>query len=381
MEALDLNDPTFWVSEKSRVLTNPRDREALHEAELISPWLKQQLDLKAHVLFRTSGSTGPGKWVALAKEALLASARSVNNFLEVTSEDRWLQTLPLFHVGGIGIAARAYLADCRVIGNYGKWDPAGCYKQLNEEGVTHTSFVPTQLADLVKLHLPAPSSVRAVLIGGGVLHDELYQQAVTLGWPVRETYGMTETASQVATALAGERCLRVLPCWQVQTTDKGEIEIAGKPLLSAYVGINKEGQCFLEDPKKNGWLTSNDLGHVSGDHLTIQGRADRCVKILGELIDLIDVENAVGKSFRKADRPLAEYAVVAIDDARAGHQLILCIQKGDGIQGVLDLHHTSCHPLHRIRKVIKLAELPRTAIGKINYHELTKQIIGSKQLK
>ena len=374
MAAPDLSDREFWISNASVVLANPRDREALNEAGVIEQWLEGQTGLTAHVLFRTSGSTGQGKWVALAKDALLASARAVNEFLGVTPEDRWLQTLPLFHVGGMGIAARAHAAGCRAIEGGGQWDAARCHEQLMVENITLTSLVPTQLTDLVRLNLPAPPSLRAVLIGGGKLDDELYRQAMQLGWPVRETYGMTETASQVATARAGEKCLSILPCWQVQTDDSGRIQISGEPLLSAYVGINDEGECFLEDPKENGWLKSNDLGCVSGNHLEIQGRVDRCVKILGELINLTDVEESVSEAFTKANGEHADFAVMALEDERAGHKLILCIEGEGGFDDVLDFHYAECHPLHRIAQVVYLTSFPHTVIGKIAYSKLQEEL-------
>ena len=381
MGAPDLTNPGFWKSSKSAVLANPRDPDALEEASVIQQWMDHQPLLSGHILFRTSGSTGRGKWVALAKHAILASAEAVNDFLTVSSADRWLQTLPTFHVGGIGIAARAHVSDSQLITYQGGWCAASCYEKLEVDKITLSSFVPTQLADLVKLSLPAPPLLRAVIIGGGRLDDDLYQRATDLGWPVRETYGMTETSSQVATAQAHRRELDVLPCWQVKTDDHGRLQMTGVPLLTAYVGIDQEGVCFLEDPKQNGWLTSNDLGEVSAGCITIKGRTDRCVKILGELISLTDVEVSLTSVLREMNHGYVDFAVMALEEKRAGHRLILCIEGDDSLSNMLEVYHANCHPLHRIEKVVNFTELPRTGIGKISYAMLKKNLTEGEHLK
>ncbi|MCA1732832.1 MAG: AMP-binding protein, partial [Acidobacteria bacterium] len=69
---------------------------------------------RAHVWVTSSGSTGSLKLVALSKEAILASARAVNRHLDAARSDVWCAPLPEFHVGGIGIHARAFLTGSRV---------------------------------------------------------------------------------------------------------------------------------------------------------------------------------------------------------------------------------------------------------------------------
>ena len=292
METLDLRSHSFWHSSDTVVLANPRDLVAVDEAEVIRSWIPSQAELSGHMLFRTSGSTGKGKWVALSKRALLASAQAVNEFLGSTPSDRWLRALPLFHVGGMGIAARAFLVGCDVYDLDAKWDVRNFYSYLGDQKITLTSMVPSQLADLVALKLISPADLRAVLIGGGRLSDKTYQQAIELGWPIRETYGMSETSSQVATSESGRRDLKILPIWQVQSDDSGKLELSGPPLLTGYVDC-ENGQCFLEDLRDSGWLVTNDLGYVEGENLVVRGRVDRCVKVLGELINLADVEDCL----------------------------------------------------------------------------------------
>ncbi len=73
-------------------------------------------------------------------------------------------------------------------------------EEMNEGAVTLTSLVPTQVHDLVQCALACPPSLRAVVVGGAELDPVLGERARELGWPVLQSYGMTEAASQVATA-------------------------------------------------------------------------------------------------------------------------------------------------------------------------------------
>ena len=194
-------------------MANPGDAAAVKEAGLMESWLKQQPELSRHLLFATSGSSGGRKWVALSREALLTSAAMVNRHLSAGVDDRWLMALPDFHVGGMGIGARCYDAGSELVKLSGKWDPELYYSTMASEDISLSSLVPAQLYDLVQRELRAPQSLRAVLIGGGRLGDAVYERAVELGWPIMETYGMTETCSQVATTSLGSRDLKILPGW------------------------------------------------------------------------------------------------------------------------------------------------------------------------
>lgn len=170
-------------------------------------------------------SVGQVKAIGLTAEALEASATAANAHLAVNRSDRWLLTLPTFHVGGLGILVRATLSGSRVY-RLGKWNPNGFVSALKRQRISLTSLVPTQVYDLVTLKLSPPASLRAVVVGGGALAPDLYERARKLGWPLLPSYGLTEGASQVATApiesLAREGfpLMKLLPHVQMVTRDK-----------------------------------------------------------------------------------------------------------------------------------------------------------------
>jgi O-succinylbenzoic acid--CoA ligase len=132
----------------------------------------------------TSGSTADSplriKWTALSKKAILASAEAVNTFLSSDHRDIWGASLPSFHVGGLGIWARGFLSRAQVIDTYslmnGIWDPVQFTELIQRFAITLTSLVPTQVYDIAKMGIKAPSSLRGVVIGGGVLQQPIYKK-------------------------------------------------------------------------------------------------------------------------------------------------------------------------------------------------------------
>ena len=373
METSELTSAAFWESEQCQVMVNDRDGEALAEAAIIRPWAQTQPALSGHVLFATSGSSGGRKWVALSREALLASARMVNDHLSANADDRWLMALPDFHVGGLGILARCHEAFCKVLRLAGKWDPVRYHELALAEGSTLSSLVPTQLFDLVEHGLMAPESLRAVIIGGGRLDDQLYEQALQLGWPLMESYGMTEAASQVATSMLGSRDLQILPAWQTRISEEGCLSIKGESLLSAYIRCDGDS-CEISDPIVDGWYDTGDLVELRSKEIIVRGRADRCVKVLGELVNLAEVENRIIKLAMESKIPAEGMVVLALPDDRKGNRFVLCSENQIDGQALLNDYNSRAHALEQIEQVFLLDEIPRSPLGKVLYSTLAEAV-------
>lgn len=369
MEKMELTEAGFWQDDISRVMVNQRDPEAVNEAGRIRRWLDagEGRSLQGHLLFSTSGSSGGRKWVALSKASFLRSAVAVNRHLEATADERWMLALPTFHVGGMAIGARAYAAGSEVVVNAGKWDPVDFGRRLEQEGIGLVSLVPTQLVDLLRTGVWAPSGLRKVLIGGGRLSDEAYTEAVRLGWPVVETYGMTETGSQVATSAGIGRELRLLPIWQARLNAEGQLMLRGEAMMSGYVRCDRDSLVYDPLPR-DGWFVTGDVVEIERGVIRVIGRADRCVKVLGELVSLDEVADQV----QACCAPCGEVVVMARADERAGAVLWACVE-GEGLRpGCLDVYHAGCHPLHRIEDCVVVDELPRSPLGKVRYGELER---------
>jgi len=282
--------------------------------------------------FLTSGSTGHPKIVGFTREALLVSARAVNAFLEGDPNDVWLRVLPVFHVGGFQVAARAWVSGARTVAWDEPWDPHALTRLCAEQGVTRVSMVPTQVHDVVQAGLHAPGSLRTVLVGGGELRPPLHDPARALGWPVRASYGLTEAASTVAIQPEAEpSCTRlvVLPHWEVELAADGTLQLRG-PSLPKRIGV------WDGDARRYVWsdfeppLATRDRVHLAGRSLVFAGRADRVVKRLGELVDLAEAERILADAALAAG-VFGRVFLRAESDLRDGHRLVLeCLDSNEG---------------------------------------------------
>jgi o-succinylbenzoate---CoA ligase len=351
-----------WFSRETHLLLNPRMPPA--ERTRLESIVRDLPPLEGHVWIATSGTTGTIKLASLAKTAMLASAGAVNRHLQATSQDVWACVLPDFHVGGLGIHARAALSHSRVLTM--EWDPSLFTAQTT---VTLSSLVPAQVVDLVQAGLRAPAAMRAIVVGGGPMPPGLYEEARALGWPVLPSYGLTEACSQVATALRDSPELRVLTHVEVRIVD-GKIALRGPSLLTGYGLVGEDGLAAFVDPKVDGWLQTEDRGLLRGDVLEVFGREGEFVKIGGESVDLRRLDAILDRVRGRVDA-----AVVAVPDERLGS--VIHLAATDEVARIRSEFDRQVHPFERARRAHAVERIPRTALGKLMRSELVG-LIGGK---
>lgn len=355
---LDSNDNT--------VLINPRLSEP--EQHKIRTLISGCSHIKGHFWIGTSGSTQQ-KWVALSKEAVFLSAQVVNTHLHSTREDIWINPLPAFHVGGLGIMVRSALSGATMVElSTGKWDVNAFHQLACSLQATLTALVPTQVYDLVTHELKAPPSLRAVIVGGGALQEPLYQSATALGWPLLPSYGMTESASQVATASLSaafsenKPAIHLLPHLSVKTTAEGIICIKGDSLLSGYAFYDAEERPVFVDPKRDGWFETEDRGECIDGILHVHGRGADFIKVGGENVNLLRLEGILEK-IRLQLGYEGDCALLGAHDERLGHVVHLAATHAS--EKLVERYNQMVMPFERIRGVQIVPEIPRTAMGKL----------------
>lgn len=343
-------------------------------------------ELSGHVLFETSGSTGSPKWLALSKTSLLASAAAVNQHLGVGPASSWGLALPVRHVGGFGVAARAYAAGCRFREFPRRWNAPAFAEWLAENEITHTSLVPTQVHDLAQAGLRAPRMLRAIVCGGGHLELGTGQAARELGWPVLASYGMTEAASQIATQdfSALQRPyeaapLPLLPIWQAQISAEGLLCVAGPALFSGVLVRESDGWHFQK--RESVWHETNDRAALCDQWLTPLGRSDLRVKVLGELVDLEMIERELSLI---SGGLLAHgmVVVVALPDARSEHSLVPVFDARvdeEMANRVLAAYAKTAPGFRRLSQATKISPFPRSALGKPLRAAITAQLRLEKE--
>ncbi len=234
----------------------------------------------AHSVIHTSGTSGRPKPVELsfANHAASAAASAAN--LGVEPGDRWLGVLPLFHVGGLAVLLRSVIyATTAVL--HERFDAERVRNTLRAGDVSLASFVPTMLVRLREAGLRDAPGLRAALLGGGPMADELLDWALAAGLPARPTYGMTETASQVVTAAPGERWGRPLRGAEIEIGGDGEILVRGAMVARGALAAD-------------GWLHTGDRGHLdAGGALHVDGRLKEMIVSGGENVSPVEVESVL----------------------------------------------------------------------------------------
>lgn len=368
-------------SQDTSLLLNPRLSNS--EAARLNRLLDDARVPDGLVWLMTSGSSGQAKLTGLSRAALIASAEAVNKHLETRARDRWLLALPVFHVGGLGILVRCRLSGARFEEPFRarRWAPEIFCQTALELRCTLSALVPTQVYDLVKQQLPCPPSLRAIVVGGGRLDESLYLEARELGYPLLPSYGLTECASQVATATLDSLRFSEFPALialshvDMRTSQHGQLELKSPALLSGYLFEDGETTEFF-DPKIRGWFATEDRAKVDGRHVEIQGRANRIVKVGGESVELERLE-AVGEQLRREMGLSADIAVIALPDERLGHLVALVVERRmsrEEVSKFLDAYEKMVLPFERIRIVCSLDGIPRTPLGKLNLGELNRRL-------
>ena len=193
----------------------------------------------AGVLVATSGSSGAPRLVELSLAALAASAERGAAAVPFGPGDTWHASLSPHHVGGLMLHVRA-----AVLGG-GVRHAALPRTWADLDGCTHASLVAAQLARLLEDRADPPRTLKALMLGGGPSPAALRRAAIERGLPVFVTYGMTETASQVATCRPAAEDVDTLagpplPGIRVQVEapgpdGTGELAIGGPVLAHAVI--------------------------------------------------------------------------------------------------------------------------------------------------
>jgi len=330
-----------------------------------SPDPDREFDLDAwHSIIYTSGTTGRPKGAILTYGNHWWSAVASALNLGLRSDDVWLACLPLYHVGGLSILLRSVICGITAVVQ-SRFDAAEVNRAIDSQGVSIVSVVSTMLDRMLseRGERPYPPTLRCVLLGGGPIPLQLLQRAVAIGVPVVQTYGMTETASQIVT-LAPEDATR-------------KVGSAGKPLMGSQVRIEADGEIsvrgptispgYLQDvvPRPDGWLHTGDLGYLDEEgYLYVLDRRDDLIISGGENVYPAEVEAAL-----LAHPLVADAGVVGVPDAEWGRCVAAIVALKPGASVSADELIAFCRQRLAGYKVPRLVQfrpsLPRNTAGKL----------------
>lgn len=325
----------------------------------------------------TSGTTGRPKGVRQTLENHMSSALGSALSSGVLPEDKWLCVMPLYHISGFSMIMRSLI--------YGsalqlrtRFEPKAILEAIERSGISHLSVVTTMLGQLLeeyeKSPFPIPSTFRTVLAGGGPVPANYLKQAQANGFPVVQTYGMTETSSQTCTLLA-EDAIRKLgsagkPLFfaeiRINGESEGEVWVRGPHVTPGYVGA----AASLDPVTDDGWLKTGDIGRIDEEgYLYILDRRSDLIVSGGENVYPAEIEQVL-----MGHPSIQEAGVIGQPDERWGQVPVgFVVLRFGEVLPELDSYLEQHLAKYKHPKEIRVVEqLPRNASNKLIRRELKK---------
>ncbi|RLQ97842.1 o-succinylbenzoate--CoA ligase [Falsibacillus albus] len=329
----------------------------------------------------TSGTTGNPKGVLQSYGNHWWSAIGSSLNLGIRDNDVWGCAVPLFHISGLSILMRGVIYGMTVM-LYPQFEPNEMNTHLKQGRLTIISVVSAMLQRMLndlneeRYH----PSFRCMLLGGGPAPLPILQACMDQNIPVFQTYGMTETSSQIVT-LAPEDSLRkvgsagkpLFPCQlkiensdggQALPMEAGEIIVKGPNVTSGYLKREDANRTSFTD----GWFKTGDIGYLDeeGFLFVLDRRSDLIIsggeniypaEIESVLLSHPSIADAGVKGMHDPDWGEVPFAFVVIKEA---------VTEMDIIRFCMDRLAKYKVP----KKVHFVSELPRNASNKLLRREL-----------
>ncbi|MEW9110530.1 MAG: o-succinylbenzoate--CoA ligase [Cytobacillus gottheilii] len=342
-----------------------------------------------YIICYTSGTTGKPKGAVLTQSNMFWNAVNNKLAIDLTSEDRCIVLLPLFHIGGIGLFAFPSLFSGGTIVIPGKFEPEKALSMIEQHGVTVVMGVPTIHQALLMspaFNTADLSKVRWFYNGGAPCPRELIDGYFDRGFLFGQGFGMTETSPTLfmlskedaprkrgsigKPVLFSEYKLIDSEGEEAEKGAVGELAVRGPNIMKEY--WNRDDA--TKDALRNGWLLTGDLAKTDDEgFLYIVGRKKEMIISGGENIYPLEVEQVISQM-----EGIAEVAVVGNADPLWGEVPAAFIVKENESalteEGVIQYCQGNLAKYKIPKKVTFLKELPKNATGKIQ----KTRLLGSR---
>jgi long-chain acyl-CoA synthetase len=370
------------------------------------------------VILYTSGTTGNPKGVMLSYKNLLSNVNAIKAINLVDETDRVLAILPYHHVFPLNInllmtmyfgtlvvildelsseALRYALREYKIsviIGVPRVWEMLhkAIMNKINSSWITKKIFKICQsinskaLSRFVfkKVYNELGGSLRVMASGGAKLDPEVSRDYLTLGLPMIEGYGLTETSPIIAfnkpTNVKAGTVGEIIPDVEVKIAEDGEILVKGTNVMKGYYNNPTATKEVIDE---NGFFHTGDLGKFDGDHLVIVGRKKEMIVLSnGKNINPADIENEIMKGTDLIKEiAVMEYnnhlmAVVYPDFDLIKHRNITNIKESLKWE-IIDKYNVTAPKYRKILEIkIVKNELPKTKLGKVRRFMLNDFLKG-----
>ncbi|WP_300562281.1 o-succinylbenzoate--CoA ligase [Companilactobacillus sp.] len=331
----------------------------------------------------TSGTSGRPKGVLQTFGNHFYSAIGMSLNLGINQKDSWVMTVPMFHISGFSIMMRSLIYGIPVY-LIEHFDVDYINKILINERASIISLVPTMLKRCLnglKTGQKYNPNFRCVFLGGGPIDNWTLLRCQMSEIPVIQSYGMTETASNVvalnfedAERKVGSSGQALFPVHlRITNPDEdgiGDIEIKAPNVAKGYLNQPKLFAAKITD---DGFYRTGDLGHLDEENfLYINGRKDDMIISGGENIYPEEVENV----YAKIDG-LESIAIVGVPDDDWGQVPVAYITVGKNVflngPDLIEYGRNRLAHYKVPREFRLLKKMPLTSSGKILRRKLNEE--------
>ncbi|MGV6829259.1 MAG: AMP-binding protein [Flavobacteriales bacterium] len=319
----------------------------------IGNFLEQWLNFEPTIKVKTSGSTGNPKEILLLKTQMIASAKATGNYFQLPESTKALLCLSANYIAGKMMLVRALVLgwDLHVVA------PVKDALTQYDNSYDFVAMVPYQ----VHYSIAALHKVKKIIVGGGAISAELYNQLQQIPTKVFATYGMTETSTHIAVK-------------RINGNQKSEFYEA---LPNVTFSIDSRNCLVIEAPYlfQNKIITNDVVQLVSSQIFKFLGRIDHVINSGGVKIIPEEVEKKIA-TFLKLP-----FIIAALNDDVLGEKVILIIENKDKVN-IPNLSNAFLQlTKYQIpKKIYTFSEFPYTETGKIKRKQVL-QILKNRLRK
>lgn len=344
-----------------------------------------------YIICYTSGTTGRPKGAVLTQENMFWNAVNNTLSLDITSKDKIITLLPLFHIGGIGLFTLPVLLAGGTVVVPDKFDPEQALNYIEKFAVTIVMGVPTihdALRKAPNFETTNLSSVRFFYNGGAPCPEELIRWYIQKGIHFGQGYGLTETSPTVFLLCEEDFQKKVgsigkpVMFTEIRVVDDegkevvageiGELLVKGPNVIKEYWNLPDESDKSIQ----NGWFATGDMVRQDDEGFVyVAGRKKEMIISGGENIYPLEVEKVLYEL-----PEVEEVAVIGVSHDKWGETPIAFVSiKDEAILTENDLKEHCARKLarYKVPSVFKfVSALPKNATGKIDKATLKKSYVG-----